>query len=384
MKKLYFLLLLMLLPMVIMADNEGCSKPSYPSLPSTSTPPSSYLINPRTESDGFKWAQYSDLDLTAQWLGALDADNNIIIPASKQFFFVRYCVVKGGKGYFEVQTADGKRGVYDIEGNEKIPPIYDYILFSESENCFKYEKGDNFIKLPYTITSSGKIVSTSTSSAGSSSTYNSSSSYSTSQSTSQYGKLLYSGTYTNTGIVRSGTDVSANGNPQLITLSIYENALIAANDNPAYYQGNINIYGETGRKYALPNINNLFWFVTNNGLVRVVTVITNTLPIVGTVTETRVLYLDAGDTRAVYAGRASGQNNGQINNYNGGGSVNNGSGSGRKPICKTCLGQKLCRNCTGSKWITSPYSKNLSPCEVCHRTGKCPTCNGTGESPFRH
>lgn len=366
------------------------SKPSYSSSSSTSSPPSSYLINARTESDGFKWAQYSDLDLTTQWMGALDANNKVIIPASKKFSFVRYSAVKGRKGYFDVTTLDNKRGVYDVDGNEKIPPIYEYILFSESENCFKYEKGDDFIKLPYTITSSGKIVSASTastsrsSSSYSSSSSSSSSSYSTSQASSQYGRLLYSGTYTNTGVVRNSTNVSANGNPSLITISIYEKALIAANDNPAYYQGNLSIYGETGRKYAHSNNDNLFWFVTNNGFVRVVSVITNTFPIVGTVTETSVLYLDAGDTRASYAGRSSGQNNGQFNSFNGGGSINNSSGSSKKPICKTCLGQKVCRNCNGTKRAVNPFTNRSDFCEICKGTGVCPTCNGTGESPYRH
>lgn len=198
---------------------------------------------------------------------------------------------------------------------------------------------------------------------------------------STYGDLLCSGQYTNTGIVRSGPNFTNTGNVSLSKISVYEKVAFFEDDNPLYYSGDFKVYEETGRKYASNSNNNLFLFLTNNGLIRVVLVISNTFPYVGTVTETRVNYFEEGDTRYKYVGAAAGQNNGVINNNYG--NSNNYNNNARKPVCKTCMGMKLCRNCNGSKLVANPYTRRNEFCEVCNRTGKCPTCNGTGESPFR-
>lgn len=366
-------------------NSSSSSSSSSSSKSSTSSEPC-YVKSEKTEKDGFKWAWYYDISVSAKWIGAMDANGNILIPATKHFTLVRYRSVKDHKGFFYVQTEDDKEGVYDLAGHEIIAPKYKSIIFSEYENCFKYEKGDDFVSLPITLDSNGRGVRvsssrTASSSYSSSSTSSSSSTYSSSSSSSyssssQYGNLLFQGIFTTTGVGRNSSAYSSCGQTSLSNYAVYENALIIDNGTKVMtYTGNVTVYGVSGRKYGNDQ---MFYLVSGIDMLSFVVNLGN---------DVTVLYLEKGDTRNNYNGKiwSTPIGNGG-NNYNNGGNFNNynNNSNQRQPICKTCYGRKLCRNCNGTKLVANAYTGRNEFCEVCHRTGLCPTCNGTGVSPFRH
>lgn len=341
-----------------------------------------YVKNEKTEKDGFKWAWYYDISVSAKWIGAMDTNDNILIPATKHFTLVRYHSVKGRKGFFYVTTEDDKEGVYDLSGNEIVAPKYSSVSFSEYDNCFEYEKGDKMVKLPITLDANGRGVRVSASPSSSSSYASSSSSttnsYSQSSSSSQYGRLLYQGTYTNTGVVRTNTAILGDGNPTLMNFVVYDNVLISHNGNNVWqYVGDVTVYGQYGRKYGN---NQFFYLVYGQG---------NISCVMQQGINVTMLYFDKGDTRYNYNGKRFNTplNNGGNSFGNNGVNYNNNNYNNtntRKPRCKTCMGSGKCRNCNGSKLVANAYTRRNEWCEVCHRTGLCPTCKGTGESPFRH
>lgn len=361
---------------------------------SSSSSSGNYLETPRTADDGYKYILFSDLNYTAHWMGVMDANRNIIIPVTRKYNFITYHSVKGRKGYYTFEL-NGKKGVCDITGKEVIAPKYDYIYFSEAYNCFSYELNDKDYNLSLTMDSNGRIVPSSSSS--SSSSYASSSSQSSSSS-SPYGNLLYSGTYTVTGVVRNSTASAGDGKPYLTNLEIYDNAVvITGNGTVLRYYGEGTLEGAAGRMYG--SSDKEFMFVTNGGLVRYVQAIKN---LFGKVVDHKISYIDYGDTRSSYAGKPFNSNTANTTNnggatynysvpYNNGGTYNNtynnnnyNNRNTHQPRCKTCMGTGLCRNCNGSKLVSNAYTRKNEWCEVCHRKGLCPTCNGTGKSPFRH
>lgn len=188
-------------------------------------------------------------------------------------------------------------------------------------------------------------------------------------------------------MVRNGLSVTATGQPALQKMTIYEKYMIPEGMKTLPYRGNTTIYGETGRKYGLND--DMFFLVTSNGLVRLISVFRVTMPIVGNVEDVKMAYYDIGDTRAAYAGRVLGGNN-PVNSYNGG-TVNSGGSvntPNRQRNCNHCHGTGWCPTCNHTGWVVNRYSKGQSPCPNCNpngervfnpNRGKCPLCGGTGK-----
>lgn len=186
------------------------------------------------------------------------------------------------------------------------------------------------------------------------------------QSNSQYGNLLFQGTYTCTGVGRNSTSISGCGQTSLADITVYEQAYIQGN-NVYPFVNYVTIYGETGRRYGNGQA---FYMVTNQGAIRMV---------VFTGTDTLVMYFDQGDTRSQYIGKVFSTpltNGGYNNNYNNGGTYNQPQHQRR---CAVCHGTGLCPTCNGSKMVTNSFGYNgLSKCNVCNFTGLCTSCGGTG------
>ena len=342
---------------------------------STSTNEHTYLkMNLKTAEDGFIWRVFCDLNYTSsKYLGVMDSNDKIIIPVERNYTYIGYRAVKGRKGYYVVENEKDKKGICNYEGREVIAPAYDYISFNEYENCFNYEKGSTSGNLAYTINSNGQIVSTSSYSRPSTNTssYSSSSTSQSSSTTSQYGRLLYQGTYTSTGVGRNSTSISGCGQTSLDYISVYEKALLrSSNSEVLPYVNNITVYGETGRRYGNGQA---FFLVTNQGMIRFVVQLNS---------DIQVLYLDQGDTRSNYNGKIFSTaltNGGNINNgvINNGGTYNNQQRQQRH--CTVCYGRGVCSVCNGSKWVTNSFGyKGLQKCGVCGGTGLCKSCGGTG------
>lgn len=204
-------------------------------------------------------------------------------------------------------------------------------------------------------------------------------SYSLLSTSSSYGNVLYEGVYTCTGISRNSSGVSFLGYVSLLNVTVYEKALVS--EGKVYpYQGNISAFGESGRKYSDGAI---IWMVTGNGALRMVTIVTMTLPYVGTVSETSVLYYDKGDTRQNYQMMSNGNMGGSYNTPNN--TYTTPTTPSRQPSCTICYGTGNCQTCYGSGWVSNPYVNERHPCTSCNSggnsayRGKCWKCHGTGK-----
>ena len=289
-----------------------------------------------------------------------------------------------------------------MNGREIVSPLYDILILSS--DGFNYKSNGKYIPLgidrygnristastsssssssssSYSSRSSSSSSSSSASSSSSSrSSYTSSSSYSSpstssqTSSSSQYGRLLFQGTYTSTGVCRNSNSITGCGQVSLDYITVYERALLrSSNDEVLPFVNYVTIYGETGRRYGNGQ---LFFMVTDQGAIRFVAL---------TGTDILVMYNDQGDTRSQYMGKifstplTNGGNNYNSNNYN----SNNNGGTYNRPQhqrrCTVCHGTGLCPICNGSKMVTNSFGhKGLSKCKVCNFTGLCTSCNGTG------
>lgn len=231
------------------------------------------------------------------------------------------------------------------------------------------------------------FASSSTSTSGSSSsTYSSSSSSSSSSSGSGYGRLLRSGTFTDTGVFRVGNNYGRTGQPRLLTFKVYENCLIDGQNNSYRYVGNVQVDNLTCRAYG--NELSLCYVMSDDGMIRKA----ETTNMMG-VNVTTIYYIAYGDVTAQFQGNPYYPNMGgntytpNVGGYNGG--YNGGNTYNTQPRqrnCNHCHGTGWCPTCNGSGWVVNSFGvKGQSPCVNCNRggnqptKGKCPLCGGTGK-----
>ena len=296
-----------------------------------------------------------------------------------------------GKTYFRV-AKDGKYGICLANGKEIIAPQYNYVSYSVSQFDYKADDGHYYdtgididgnkvkMRIGRTPPTNTSVASTSsnTSNSSSYSSSSSSSSYSTSSSSqmpssSQYGKLLFQGVYTNTGVVRNSTSITGCGQTNIDNFAVYEQALVVLSGSLVWpYVGIESVYGEVGRRYGEGQV---FYLVTDNGQIRFVA---------QNGTDVISLYLDKGDTRSTYNGKVFSTpigNGGNTYGNNGGNYNNQQQIQGKQNLrrCTVCYGRGVCSICNGSKWVTNSFGqKGLHKCGSCGGTGLCKSCNGTG------
>ena len=307
-----------------------------------------------------------------------------IIPISRGYERVTLHDDSGMGSYFAF-TKGGKDGACDINGKEFIPPKYEG-LFLSTVDGFNYKENGKYIplgidghgnRITTASSSSASSPSSSSYSSSSSSTYSSPSSSSSSStspsSTSQYGNLLYQGTYTVTGVARSSTSLSGCGDASLVQLTVYERALFRGSQEWPY-AGMVTVYGETGRRYGRDRV---FYLVNNAGLIWFVA---------QTDTDVIAMYFDKGDTRSVYTGKVFCNPIGNGGNTFNVGTFNNQQqpqNTQKLRSCTVCYGRGVCSICNGSKWVTNSFGhKGWVKCGACGGTGLCKSCNGTGRRAY--
>lgn len=310
----------------------------------------------------------SDMPDAYQCLNMIVRDfNSIGIPLSYKKDFDQN---QKAHGYVSKDNADYRIELYDWGA------IWDFYIYVTYNNRNSY--------------SSSSTTASSSSSSSSSSTYSSSSSSSSSSTTtssdSQYGNLLWSGTYTVTGKGFRGMEATIVSAPFLVELQIFEKVLICNKTDFYDYVGTKEAYYMKGRQYKNRAVEGTSIVVTDQGVPFIYNESVQSLPFVGNVMTTAIIYMTPGDTRSAYIG---GGFNGGVNNNGFNDGINNGGTYNAQPrqrICNHCHGTGNCPNCSGSGWVVSPYGnvKGRYPCVNCNPNGnsasrgRCPVCGGTG------
>ena len=298
-----------------------------------------------------------------------------------------------GVGFYYVKK-DGKEGACIRDGREVVPPQYESLLFSSGQFCYKSPDGSwydlgidiNGNKVEpknkpstssysssrtsssssssvssssgsYSSSSSSSASSTSSTSSSSTSTYSSSSSQS-----SQYGSLLFGGTYTCNGKTIQDLQIVQTANVFICDLQIYEKILVYNKNEYFYYAGNQVLFELNFRKYV-DSKNQTFFVHEGGALVYYAIYNTQFVPFVGNVTSVTYVMFEKGDTRAQQPVGGGYVPQGGVNT--GGGAVNTGT------VCPICRGQKICTN------PGSPYNYK----EYCQGSRRCANCSGSGHVP---
>lgn len=209
---------------------------------------------------------------------------------------------------------------------------------------------------------------------------------SSAQSSSEYGKLLWSGKYTCTGSGFQGMDPHVFMAPFVFEMKIYEKVLIYEDSEKFYFQGMKEAYYIRGRLYK-NDTNNVSFLISDYGVPFIYMEGTQNLPYVGNVKTTSIVFVNVGDGSDSVAGGGfnGGVNygNGGTNGGNNGGNYNNQQQTKRLRKCTVCYGRGVCSVCNGSKWVTNSFgNKGLHKCGACGGTGLCKSCNGTGEKAY--
>ncbi len=319
----------------------------------------------------------------------------------------------GGILFFEVKKGD-KEGICLKDGREVIPPRYESILYSSGQFCYKASNGSwydlgidiNGNKVqPQRTPSTASASSSQTSSVSSSSSSNSSSSSTASSRTSassssgssgsEYGSLLFGGTYTCNGKTIQNLQIVQTAYVFTCDLQVYERVLVYNQNEYFYYSGNQQLFQMNFRKYV--DSKNQTFFVHESGVTAYYAIYnTQFVPYAGNITTVVYVILEQGDTRGQQSvgGGYSPQ----------GGAITGGTGTSGNvcPIChgaKTCTnpssprnykeycqGSRRCGNCSGSGHVPAGYGQSgYVPCSYCNRRvnnnysdGVCGKCHGTG------
>lgn len=364
----------------------------------------------QAESDGFVWNRiHYNGDYSTY--GAEDSYGNTIIPLSKGYSNVYYyngyfhieknkcygaCdkygqeIISTDRGYERIVAhgdwfgikRNGKEGACDLTGKEVVAPNYSDLINVDGVYKYKdaYGNWQNVTGSSYasSTVSSSRTTASSTSSAASTSSSTTSSTY-TGSTSSDNGRLLFSGQYTRTGVFADGTGITSSGYPALYNISVYENAVISDVEGTQPYIGNTTVYGISGRAYGKQNN---YFLIADTGAVFIVNSSTDYVPFVGNITYTTLFYFDKGDTRAAYVRQSGSTGMGSSHSHSSGSSTSNHSNNS----CQICHGTGICQTCNGSGWVDNHYTGKRRPCTTCNNEkgnsptrGQCWKCHGTGK-----